>query len=161
MGTDALHSALGLDPHILQAIQEAGYTEPTPIQSAAIPVVIEGGDVIGIAQTGTGKTAAFTLPILTPSDGASDCLQGQRRRTRVLVLAPTRELVAQIEENVLAYARHLPLKIAKVYRRRRRKAAEGRPACRQRHRHRLPGPPARPHGPGLRGFLPARIPRAR
>jgi ATP-dependent RNA helicase RhlE len=57
--------ALGLDPHILQAIQEAGYTEPTPIQSAAIPVVIAGGDVIGIAQTGTGKTAAFTLPILT------------------------------------------------------------------------------------------------
>jgi ATP-dependent RNA helicase RhlE len=106
--------ALGLDPHILQAIQEAGYTEPTPIQSAAIPVVIAGGDVIGIAQTGTGKTAAFTLPILTRLT-AHPIPQGQRRRTRVLVLAPTRELVAQIEENVLAYARHLPLKIAKVY----------------------------------------------
>ena len=106
--------ALGLDPHILQAIQEAGYTEPTPIQSAAIPVVIQGGDVIGIAQTGTGKTAAFTLPILTRLT-ADPIPQGQRRRTRVLVLAPTRELVAQIEENVLAYARHLPLKIAKVY----------------------------------------------
>lgn len=106
--------ALGLDPQILQAIQEAGYTEPTPIQSAAIPVVIQGGDVIGIAQTGTGKTAAFTLPILTRLT-AHPIPQGQRRRTRVLVLAPTRELVAQIEENVLAYARHLPLKIAKVY----------------------------------------------
>lgn len=106
--------ALGLDPNILTAIQEAGYTEPTPIQAAAIPVVIAGGDVIGIAQTGTGKTAAFTLPILTRLT-AKPVPEGQRRRTRVLVLAPTRELVAQIEENVLAYARHLPLKIAKVY----------------------------------------------
>ncbi|HCN75690.1 MAG TPA: RNA helicase, partial [Verrucomicrobiales bacterium] len=105
--------SLGLDPGILTAIQEAGYTEPTPIQSAAIPAVLAGGDVIGIAQTGTGKTAAFTLPILTRL--AQNPPQGQRRRTRVLVLAPTRELVAQIEENVLAYARHLPLKIAKVY----------------------------------------------
>ncbi|WP_395749911.1 DEAD/DEAH box helicase [Prosthecobacter sp.] len=105
---------LGLDPNILTAIQEAGYTEPTPIQAAAIPVIIQGGDVIGIAQTGTGKTAAFTLPILTRLT-SNPIAQGQRRRTRVLVLAPTRELVAQIEENVLAYARHLPLKIAKVY----------------------------------------------
>jgi ATP-dependent RNA helicase RhlE len=79
--------ALGLDPHILQAIKEAGYTEPTPIQAAAIPVVIQGGDVIGIAQTGTGKTAAFTLPILTRLT-AHPVPQGQRRRTRVLVLAP-------------------------------------------------------------------------
>jgi ATP-dependent RNA helicase RhlE len=106
--------ALGLDPNILTAITEAGYTEPTPIQAAAIPVVIAGGDVIGIAQTGTGKTAAFTLPILTRLT-ANPVPQSQRRRTRVLVLAPTRELVAQIEENVLAYARHLPLKIAKIY----------------------------------------------
>ncbi len=106
--------ALGLDPNILTAIKEAGYTEPTPIQAAAIPVVIAGGDVIGIAQTGTGKTAAFTLPILTRLT-TKPVPEGQRRRTRVLVLAPTRELVAQIEENVLAYARHLPLKIAKIY----------------------------------------------
>ncbi|MBL9177387.1 MAG: DEAD/DEAH box helicase [Verrucomicrobiaceae bacterium] len=106
--------ALGLDAHILQAIDEAGYTEPTPIQTAAIPAVIAGGDVIGIAQTGTGKTAAFTLPILTKL-AANPIPQGQRRRTRVLVLAPTRELVAQIEENVMAYAKHLPLKIARVF----------------------------------------------
>jgi ATP-dependent RNA helicase RhlE len=107
-------SALGLHPHILQAIQEAGYTEPTPIQAAAIPAVLSGSDVTGIAQTGTGKTAAFTLPILTQlaQQRAAD---GQRRRTRVLVLAPTRELVAQIEENVMAYAKHLPVSIAKVY----------------------------------------------
>lgn len=105
---------LGLDPHILKAIQEAGYTEPTPIQAAAIPAIIAGGDLIGIAQTGTGKTAAFTLPILTQLS-ANPRPSGQRRQTRVLVIAPTRELVAQIEENVLAYARHLPLKIAKIY----------------------------------------------
>jgi len=102
---------LGLDVNILKAIQEAGYTEPTPIQAAAIPLIVAGGDVIGIAQTGTGKTAAFTLPILTRLTANPV----SRRRTRVLVLAPTRELVAQIEENVLAYAKHLPLKIAKVY----------------------------------------------
>ena len=105
---------LGLAPHILKAVQEAGYTDPTPIQAAAIPVILEGGDVTGIAQTGTGKTAAFTLPLLTLL-AAKQPPQGARAHsTRVLVLAPTRELVAQIEENVLAYAKHLPLKIAKV-----------------------------------------------
>jgi ATP-dependent RNA helicase RhlE len=106
--------ALGLDTNILKAIQEAGYTEPTPIQAAAIPAVIAGGDVIGIAQTGTGKTAAFTLPILTQLS-ANPPPSGQRRMTRVLILAPTRELVVQIEENVLAYAKHLPLRTAKVF----------------------------------------------
>jgi ATP-dependent RNA helicase RhlE len=104
-------SSLGLAPVILKAIQEAGYTEPTPIQSAAIPTVLKGGDVIGIAQTGTGKTAAFTLPILTRLAEAPKTGKG----TRVLILAPTRELVAQIEENVLAYSRHLPLRIARVF----------------------------------------------
>lgn len=102
--------ALGLDSHILQAIQEFGYTEPTPIQAAAIPPIIAGHDLIGIAQTGTGKTAAFTLPILTRL-AAAPKVAG----TKVLILAPTRELVVQIEENVLAYAKHLPLTIAKVF----------------------------------------------
>ncbi|MFO1440054.1 MAG: DEAD/DEAH box helicase [Verrucomicrobiaceae bacterium] len=106
--------SLGLAPQILAAIQDAGYTEPTPIQAAAIPAVLSGSDVIGIAQTGTGKTAAFTLPILTKLT-EKPLAPDQRSHTRVLVLAPTRELVAQIEENVLAYAKHLPLKIAKVY----------------------------------------------
>jgi ATP-dependent RNA helicase RhlE len=105
--------ALGLDARILQAIQESGYTEPTPIQSAAIPQVLAGHDLIGIAQTGTGKTAAFTLPILTQL--AKIAGQGPMRGIKALVLAPTRELVAQIEENVRAYARHLPLKIAKIF----------------------------------------------
>jgi ATP-dependent RNA helicase RhlE len=104
--------ALGLDANILKAVQEAGYTEPTPIQSAAIPQVLSGSDLIGIAQTGTGKTAAFVLPILTRL--AQLAAQGPRA-TRALVIAPTRELVVQIEENVRAYARHLPLKAATVF----------------------------------------------
>src|SRR5437016_7098884 len=102
--------ALGLEPRILQAVQEAGYTEPTPIQSAAIPQVLGGHDLIGIAQTGTGKTAAFTLPILTRLAAQP----AQRRGVRVLVIAPTRELVVQIEENVRAFARHSPLRVATV-----------------------------------------------
>jgi len=104
--------ALGLDPKILQAVTEAGYTEPTPIQTAAIPPIIAGHDLIGIAQTGTGKTAAFTLPILTK---LATQPPGQRRGTKVLVIAPTRELVVQIEENVRAYAKHLPLTVATVF----------------------------------------------
>ena len=105
--------ALNLSPQILKAIQEAGYTEPTPIQLAAIPHVLAGDDLIGIAQTGTGKTAAFVWPILTKL-GAS-LGDGQRRGTRALVVAPTRELVVQIEENVRAYAKHLPLRMATVF----------------------------------------------
>ena len=104
-------SSLPLGPQILQAVQEAGYTEPTPIQAAAIPPILTGNDLIGIAQTGTGKTAAFVLPILArmmATRPAQQCVQ-------TLVLAPTRELVAQIEENVRGYAKHLPLKMATVF----------------------------------------------
>jgi ATP-dependent RNA helicase RhlE len=104
--------ALQLSPQILKAIQEAGYTEPTPIQVAAIPEVLAGNDVIGIAQTGTGKTAAFVLPILTKL--TRSIVNGQRRM-RVLIVAPTRELVVQIEENVRAYAKHLPLRMATIF----------------------------------------------
>ncbi|HZR19479.1 MAG TPA: DEAD/DEAH box helicase [Verrucomicrobiae bacterium] len=125
---------LGLEPRILKAVQEAGYTEPTPVQSAAIPLILSGHDLIGIAQTGTGKTAAFVLPILArlarvesdgvpaavPAFGTSRASTNAhrseiRRRTRVLIVAPTRELVAQIDENVRAYARHLPLRAATIY----------------------------------------------
>ncbi len=105
--------ALGLGDKIFQAIQEAGYTEPTPIQAAAIPLVLAGGDVIGIAQTGTGKTAAFTLPILARMAGMIN--DGTPRRTRTLVLAPTRELVVQIEENIRAYGKHLPFRMATIF----------------------------------------------
>jgi ATP-dependent RNA helicase RhlE len=104
--------ALGLEAKILRAVQDAGYTEPTPIQVAAIPPIIAGNDLIGIAQTGTGKTAAFTLPILTKLAGLPP---GPRRGTRVLVIAPTRELVVQIEENVRAYAKHMPITVATVF----------------------------------------------
>ncbi len=105
-------SNLGLDAKVLRAVTEAGYTEPTPIQAAAIPQIVAGHDLIGIAQTGTGKTAAFTLPMLTKFAAQ---MPGQRRGTKVLVIAPTRELVVQIEENVRAYAKYLPLTIATVF----------------------------------------------
>jgi ATP-dependent RNA helicase RhlE len=105
--------ALGLDARVLKAVQEAGYTEPTPIQSAAIPLAMAGHDLIGIAQTGTGKTAAFTLPILTHL--ATSSASGSQRGTRVLILAPTRELAAQIEENARAYGKHLPVRLASVF----------------------------------------------
>src|SRR3954466_4405579 len=104
--------SLGLDDRIYKAIQDAGYTEPTPIQAAAIPEILAGRDVIGIAQTGTGKTAAFVLPILNNLTRAKD---GHRHAMRALVVAPTRELVVQIEENVRAYARHLPLRMATIF----------------------------------------------
>ena len=104
---------LNLSPQILRAVQDAGYTEPTPIQVAAIPHILAGHDLIGIAQTGTGKTAAFVLPILTKLGEATQ--NGQKRGTRALVVAPTRELVVQIEENVRAYAKHLPVRMATVY----------------------------------------------
>jgi ATP-dependent RNA helicase RhlE len=103
--------ALGLDPRVLKAVQEAGYTEPTPIQTAAIPPVLAGQDIIGIAQTGTGKTAAFTLPILTRLAAQPS----PRRAVRALVIAPTRELVVQTEENVRTYGKHLSLRVAKVF----------------------------------------------
>jgi len=104
--------ALGLDAKILHAVQDAGYTEPTPIQTAAIPPIIAGHDLIGIAQTGTGKTAAFTLPILTKLAAQP---AGARRGTKVLVVAPTRELAVQIDENIRAYSKYLPLTVATVF----------------------------------------------
>ncbi|MEO5755149.1 MAG: DEAD/DEAH box helicase [Chthoniobacterales bacterium] len=108
--------SLGLDDRILKAIREAGYTEPTPIQSAAMPEVLAGRDVIGIAQTGTGKTAAFVLPILTKLAGVAGAANdGKRAGMKALIVAPTRELVVQIEENVRAYAKHLPLRMATVF----------------------------------------------
>jgi ATP-dependent RNA helicase RhlE len=106
--------ALGLEARIYKAVQDAGYTEPTPIQTAAIPPILEGKDLIGIAQTGTGKTAAFVLPTLTRLM-ANTPAPGARRSVRALVIAPTRELVVQIEENVRVYARYLPLRMATVY----------------------------------------------
>ena len=105
--------SLGLDASILKAVADQGYTEPTPIQKASIPVIIEGHDVIGVAQTGTGKTAAFTLPLLTKLvQTKSGAHQG---RVRCLILAPTRELVVQIAENVAAYSRYAGATVATCY----------------------------------------------
>jgi ATP-dependent RNA helicase RhlE len=105
---------LGLGPNLLRSIGEVGYAEPTPIQQAAIPLIIDGKDLIGIAQTGTGKTAAFTLPMLETLERLTSD-PSRRGKTRALVLSPTRELVVQIHENVSAYAKHLPLKVATIY----------------------------------------------
>src|SRR5262245_19441029 len=99
---------LGLSEKVLNAVRDAGYASPTPIQADAIPLVLNGRDVMGLAQTGTGKTAAFTLPIV-------DRLVGGPRRTRALVLTPTRELCVQVEESVHKYARHSALRVASVY----------------------------------------------
>jgi ATP-dependent RNA helicase RhlE len=118
--------ALNLSPQMLQAVHDAGYTEPTPIQIAAIPLILAGHDVIGIAQTGTGKTAAFVLPILMKLveskqtgtqayNAAHNRQSGSDRGPRALVVAPTRELVVQIEENVRAYAKHVPLRMATIF----------------------------------------------
>jgi ATP-dependent RNA helicase RhlE len=109
-------SDFGLDPTILRAVTELGYRHPTPIQAQAIPVVMAGKDVMGAAQTGTGKTAGFALPIihsLLPL--ASSSTSPARHPTRALIIAPTRELADQIYENVKAYARYTPLRCTAVF----------------------------------------------
>jgi len=98
-------SELSLDPRVLSAVTDAGYTVPTPIQIQAIPSALEGRDVLGIAQTGTGKTAAFVLPMITHLSKG----RARARMPRSLVLAPTRELAAQVAENFDTYSKHLKL----------------------------------------------------
>ncbi len=96
---------LNLNPKVLKAIEEAGYETPTPIQEGAIPPALEGKDVLGIAQTGTGKTASFTLPMITLLARG----RARARMPRSLVLCPTRELAAQVAENFDTYSKHLKL----------------------------------------------------
>lgn len=98
-------SELNLNPKVLKAIEEAGYESPTPIQAGAIPPALEGRDVLGIAQTGTGKTASFTLPMITLLARG----RARARMPRSLVLCPTRELAAQVAENFDTYTKHLKL----------------------------------------------------
>ena len=100
---------LGLSEPILRAINDAGYTTPTPIQAKAIPQVLSGGDLLAGAQTGTGKTAGFTLPILHILSQKSRNADAIKSRPRCLMLTPTRELAAQIEESVKTYGKYLPL----------------------------------------------------
>ncbi len=106
---------LGLSAEILRAVEEQGYTTPTPIQSQAIPLVLEGHDLLAAAQTGTGKTAGFTLPILQRLQASrpEDATHG--RRPRALILTPTRELAAQVGESVETYGRHLGFRSTVVF----------------------------------------------
>lgn len=114
--TAATFADLGLHPGILQAVTEAGYTSPTPIQARAIPDVMDGRDVMGAAQTGTGKTAAFTLPILHRlMQFANTSASPARHPVRALILTPTRELADQVYENVAGYSKHTPLRSAVVF----------------------------------------------
>ena len=105
--------SLGLAPALLRALTENNYLVPTPIQAEAIPLALAGKDVLGGAQTGTGKTAAFGLPLLnrlakeTPPNGP--------RKPRALILVPTRELAVQVAESIKSYGRHLRLNVTTIY----------------------------------------------
>ncbi len=101
-------SDLGLSPKVLSAVTDAGYTQPTPIQAGAIPHALQGKDVLGIAQTGTGKTAAFVLPMITRLEKG----RARARMPRTLILEPTRELAAQVEENFTRYGKNHKLNVA-------------------------------------------------
>jgi ATP-dependent RNA helicase RhlE len=100
---------LGLMPELLRALTDAGYTTPTPIQADAIPCVLAGGDLLAAAQTGTGKTAGFTLPLLQRLKTNKPLHPGQRARIRALVLTPTRELASQVEDSISRYGKYLDL----------------------------------------------------
>jgi len=106
--------SLGLSAEILRAVSDKGYTTPTPIQQQAIPITLEGRDLMGGAQTGTGKTAGFTLPLLQRLMDSTRPQKG-RRPLRCLVLTPTRELAAQVHESIQTYGRNLPLKSTVVF----------------------------------------------
>ena len=102
---------LGLSAELLRAIHEKGYTQATPIQIQAIPVILEGRDILAGAQTGTGKTAGFTLPMLQRlSENKQPGNNAKRNAVRALVLTPTRELAAQVGESVRVYGKYLSLK---------------------------------------------------
>ncbi|WP_295999058.1 DEAD/DEAH box helicase [Rugamonas sp.] len=112
-------SSLGLSDAIVRAVTEAGYTTPTPIQMQAIPAVMNGGDLLAGAQTGTGKTAGFTLPILhrlsTDANGAAQTGNTSQRPIRALILTPTRELAAQVEESVRIYGKYTKLNSTVIF----------------------------------------------
>ena len=107
---------LGLSADLLQTVKEEGYLDPTPVQAEAIPLVLAGRDVLAAAQTGTGKTAAFTLPILDRlRHHANTSFSPARHPVRVLILVPTRELAMQVDESVRTYGRTVPLRSTVVY----------------------------------------------
>lgn len=112
LGKTMTFETLNLLKPILQAVYDKGYTEPTPIQSKVIPAVLTGGDIMASAQTGTGKTAGFTLPILQQIANQEPA---KNLQTKVLILTPTRELAAQVHQSVLDYGKHLKLRSAVVF----------------------------------------------
>jgi ATP-dependent RNA helicase RhlE len=103
---------LGLKPELLRALSERGYTTPTPVQARAIPEILAGRDMLAGAQTGTGKTAGFTLPILQK---LTDSVAGRKKFPRALILVPTRELAAQVADNVRTYGKHVPIRTTVVF----------------------------------------------
>jgi ATP-dependent RNA helicase RhlE len=108
--------SLGLKPELLRAVADQGYTQPTPIQAQAIPVVLAGKDLLGAAQTGTGKTAGFTLPLLQILSAKANASHSPARHPiRALVITPTRELCAQVEDSVRTYGKYMQLKSITVY----------------------------------------------
>jgi len=107
-------SQLGLSAELLRAVSDQGYERPTPVQKQAIPVVLDGKDLLAGAQTGTGKTAGFTLPLLQLLNEIP-ASPGAKRMVRALVLTPTRELAAQVHESVVTYGKYLPLRSAVVF----------------------------------------------
>jgi len=104
--------SLGLSASILEAVKEQGYDTPSPIQAQAIPLVLKGRDVMAAAQTGTGKTAGFTLPLLEKLSGGE---RAKPNQIRALVLTPTRELAAQVADSISTYGKNLPLRSAVVF----------------------------------------------
>jgi ATP-dependent RNA helicase RhlE len=112
---DSTFAALGLTQRLLRALEDAQYPSPTSIQQRAIPPLLDGADLLGIAQTGTGKTAAFTLPLLQMlREDSEDGITVSPRSARALILAPTRELALQIAESVKTYGRYSPMRVAVV-----------------------------------------------
>ena len=108
--------SLGLMPELMRAVADQGYQEPTPIQAKAIPAVLQRRDIMGCAQTGTGKTAGFTLPLLQLlAPFANTSLSPAKHPVRALIVTPTRELSAQVEESVRTYGKHLPLRSTVVF----------------------------------------------
>ena len=107
-----LFSQLGLSAELLRAVEEKGYRQATPIQQQAIPHILDGRDILAGAQTGTGKTAGFTLPLL---QRLHESQSGGRRSIRALILTPTRELAAQVAESVRDYGSHLPFRTSVIF----------------------------------------------
>ena len=135
-------SGFNLSPRVAAGVTALGYIEPTPIQEQAIPPIMSGRDVMGLAQTGTGKTAAFALPILQRLE------QGPRGRVRALIVAPTRELAEQIHQSFVSLGRQTRLRSVTHLRRRRHGFAVAGLARRPRDRGGLPRPASRSYPPG-------------